>query len=264
MAYAEYPIVPELRPFVKVIWSMENDPGEDPQFSMRILPDSCVEMVIHYSRPLETTFSNGARAVQPVSFLVAQMKTFIDLAPTGPFGFMSIRFSAQGAYHFFGIPMKEIVNGVVGLNEIWKSLADELTDRVQSAANGADRSSLVQSHLLLQLRRNGGFDKVVDFSLNEIYQSNGQRSIEQLAAKTGLSNRQLIRRFDQKVGMSPKEFATIIRFIHATRLLKDESKSLYDISYLCGYYDHAHFFHDFKKFSGLNPGQFQERSNVFL
>ena len=243
---------------------MENDPGETPQFSMRILPDSCVEMVIHYSRPLETTFSNGKRGLQPLTFVVAQMKSFIELAPSGPFGFMSIRFSAQGAYHFFGIPMKEIVNGIVDLNELWKSLADEMTDRVQSATNGADRSSLIQKHLLLQLRRNGQVDKAVDYSLNELYRSNGQLSIEQLAAKTGLSNRQLIRRFDQKVGMSPKEFSTIIRFIHATRLLKDKSKSLYDVSYLCGYYDHAHFFHDFKKFSGLNPRKFQERSDVFL
>lgn len=264
MAYAEYPIVPELRPFIKVIWSMENDPREVPQLTMRILPDTCVEMVIHYSRPLSTTFSNGTKVVQPLNFVVAQMKSFIEIAPTGAFGFMSVRFSAQGAYHFFGIPMKEIVNGVVDLNGLWKSLADEMTDGVLSATNGTDRSKVIQKYLLLQLRKNGQFDKAVDYSLSELYRLNGQLSIEQLAAKTGLSNRQLIRRFDQKVGMSPKEFSTIIRFIYATRLLKDETKSLYDISYLCGYYDHAHFFHDFKKFSGLNPGQYQERSDVFL
>ncbi len=264
MAYAEYPIAPELRPFVKVIWSMENDPGEIPQFSMRILPDTCVEMVIHYSQPLSTTFSTSKKEIQPTSFVVAQMKSFIELEPTGPYGFMSIRFTAQGAYHFFGIPMKEIANDFVDLNNVWKSFADNLTDQVQLGLNGSQRSNIIQQALSLQLRKNGQFDKAVDYSVDQLYLSNGQLTIEELADKTGLSARQLVRRFDQKIGMSPKEFATIVRFIHATNLLREGKQSIYDIAYSCGYYDHAHFFHDFKRFSGLNPGQFQERSDVFL
>jgi AraC-like DNA-binding protein len=264
MAYVEYPILPELRTFVKVIWSMENDPGEIPEFSMRILPDSCVEMVIHYARPLATTFSDGRKEVQPISFVVTQMKSFIELSPTGSFGFMSIRFSAQGAYHFFSVPMKELTDGVVDLGNVWKSFADDLTDRIQTASNGSDRSLIIQQALMLQLYKNGQFDKAVDYSIDALYRTNGQLSIEQLAVQTGLSNRQLIRRFDQKVGMSPKEFATIIRFIHATKLLRDQSKSVYDVSYSSGYYDHAHFFHDFRRFSGLSPGEFRERSDVFL
>lgn len=243
---------------------MENDPGEIPHFSMRILPDSCVEVVVHYAQPLTTTFSDGKQTVQPSGFVVAQMKSFIELAPTGSFGFMSIRFPAQGAYHFFGVPMKEIVNGVVDLSDVWKSFSTDLTERVQLASNGSERSDIIQQSLMLQLRKNGQFDKAVDYAISELYRSHGQLSIEQLATKIGLSNRQLIRRFDQKVGMSPKEFGTILRFIHATRLLRDQSNSVYDISYLSGYYDHAHFFHDFKKFSGLSPGQFQGRSDVFL
>src|ERR1041385_440786 len=110
MSYAEYPIYPELRPFVKVVWSLESERGEVPQFSMRILPDSCVEIVVHYWLPFFTTFSNNQRDLQPTSFVVAQMKSFIELSPSGHFGFMSVRLSAKGAYHFFGQSMKEFVN----------------------------------------------------------------------------------------------------------------------------------------------------------
>ena len=160
--------------------------------------------------------------------------------------------------------MKEIANDVVDLSDVWKLVADEMTEKVQAANNGFERSEIIQNYLILQLRKNGQFDRAVDYSINELYQSKGHLSIEQLATKTGLSNRQLVRRFNHKVGMSPKEFATIIRFIYATQLLRDNGKSIYDTSYLCGYHDHAHFFHDFKKFSGLNPGQFRQRSDVFL
>jgi AraC-like DNA-binding protein len=264
MAYCEYPIAADLKPIVKVIWSMENDLGDVSPFSMRILPDACVELVIHYFNPFSTTFSNGECKVQPESFVVAQMKSFIELSPNGAYGFMSIRFSAQGAYHFFGSPMKAIVNGVVELGDVWGSFANELTYRVRSATTGTERSDIIQRFLLLKLSQNGNFDKAVDYSINELFKSNGKLSIEQLAVNTGLSNRQLVRRFDQKIGISPKEFATIIRFMYATQLLKAKTASIYDVSYLSGYYDHAHFFHDFKKFSGLNPRQFQERYDVFL
>ncbi|HZY78402.1 MAG TPA: helix-turn-helix domain-containing protein [Cyclobacteriaceae bacterium] len=264
MAYVEYPISTELQPFVKVIWSMESEPDETPDFSMRILPDSCVEMVVHYRQPLITTHADGNRQLQPHSFVVAQMKNFIELAPSGRYGFMSIRFSAFGAYHFFQQPMKEIVNHVVDLNHVWKTIAGDMIDKVAIARTGFERSSIIQDYLRLQLSRNSGYDKVVDYSLRELYSSGGKIGMGQLASKTGLSNRQLVRRFDQKVGMSPKEFSNILRFINATRLLRESNKSIYDVAYLSGYYDHAHFFHDFKRFSGLNPGQFQNRPNVFL
>ncbi len=264
MPYAEYPICSELKPFVKVIWSMENDPGEPADFSMRILPDSCVEMVIHYRVPFLTTFKDCSSKQQPKSFVVSQMKRFIEIAPAGEYGFISIRFTAKGAYHFFGLPMKEVADRVVGLENVWGNLARDIEARIADAPAGNKRSDIIQHYLLLQLSKNGHTDRAVDYSLDELYNSGGQISIEQLAFKTGLSNRQLVRRFDQKVGMSPKEFSRIIRFIHATNRLRNKTESIYDISFSCGYFDHAHFFHEFKEFSGLTPGQFQEKRDVFL
>ncbi len=264
MAYREYQVVPALQPFVKVIWSMESDPGDSSNFSMRILPDTCVEMVIHYRQPLLTTFANGSLHEQPKSFVVSQMKSFIEIAPTGPIGFMSIRFTAKGAYHFFGIPMKELADRVVSLENVWGKLSEEIESRIGETPVGDERSDIIQHYLLLALRKNGCIDKAVEYSLTELYNSNGQISIEQLASKIGLSNRQLVRRFDQRVGMSPKEFSKIVRFIHATNQLKSNEQPINDIAFSCGYYDHAHFFHDFRKFSGLTPGQFQDRSDVFL
>jgi AraC-like DNA-binding protein len=263
MAYQEYYIIEPLRPYVKVVWSMESGPEEPKEFSMRILPDSCVEMVVHYNIPLATTFSDGLSKLQPKSFVISQMKSFIEIAPSGNYGFISIRFNAKGAYHFFGLPMKELAGLVVDLEDVWGHLAKEIQARIAETSTGEVRSAIIQSHLALQLSKNEMADKAVDFTLDEICHSKGRLSMNQLANKTGLSNRQLLRRFDQKVGMSPKEFSRIIRFIHATRLLKTPV-SIYDIAFSCGYYDHAHFFHEFREFSGLNPGQFKERSDVFL
>jgi hypothetical protein len=158
MVYQEYPIADPLRPYVKVIWSMESEETWAPP--MRILPDSCVELVIHFNQPYKTTFSDNKTEIQPQSFVVAQMKNYIEIQPDGKIGMVSIRFSAQGAYHFFGMPMKEIANGIVDLKLVWNNLAREIEDRIVTCSNSDKRNQIIQNYLLIQLAKNGKADGI--------------------------------------------------------------------------------------------------------
>jgi AraC-like DNA-binding protein len=262
MVYQEYPIAEPLKPYVKVIWSMESDESWAPP--MRILPDSCVELVIHFNKPYRTTFSNGKSEIQPQSFVVAQMKNFIEIEPHGKIGMISVRFSAQGAYHFFAMPMKEIANGIVDLKLVWNNLAKEIEDRIVTCSNTNQRNQIIQHYLIIQLSKNGKADTTLDHSLSLIYSSRGQIRADEIAAKTGMSNRQLVRKFSNSIGLSPKEFSRIIKFIGSLNYLKSKRENnLAEAAYSCGYYDQAHFIHDFKEYSGLTPSQFLTLDNVF-
>jgi AraC-like DNA-binding protein len=263
MQYQEHYIEPSLRPFIKVIWSMENDTVTFGGTPMRILPDTCVELVIHYSDPFLTTFSNDTTSIQGHSFIVAQMKNFMEIQPNGKVGLIAVRFTAWGAYHFFGIPMKEVANGETALQFVWNTLAGEIEDRIASASANNQRIQIIQQYLLFQLAKNGKFDHAVDFCLNEISLAKGQLTIEELSYKTGISNRQLVRRFNNCIGLSPKEFARITKFLHSLDYLRQfPQKSLTEVGYECGYYDQAHFIRDFKEYSGLTPGEYLVTDNV--
>jgi AraC-like DNA-binding protein len=263
MHYQEYHITAPLRPFVKVIWSMESGVSIFNDMPMRILPDTCVELVIHFNDPYQTTFSDNTSSIQHRSFVVAQMKSFIDIQPHGKPGLIAVRFTAHGAYHFFGMPMKELANCEIDLHCIWKKLAAEIEERVALAPNNTLRSRVIQRYLSMQLQKNGNVDKVVNYCLHEISNSKGQISMEELACKTGVSNRQLLRRFNNCVGLPPKEFAKITKFINALNYLRQfPEKNLTDAGYDCGYYDQAHFIHDFKGYSGLTPGEYLLSTNV--
>jgi AraC-like DNA-binding protein len=262
MLYQEFQIVEPLRPFVKVIWSLESE--QSYASPMRILPDSCVELVIHFNQPYKTTFSNGKIEIQPQSFVVAQMKNFIDIEPNGKIGMISIRFSAQGAYHFFGMPMKEVANGIVDLKLIWNNLAKEIEERIVDCKTTSQRSDIFQGYLLRELKKNGKEDFAMDNCLRLIYSSTGQTRIEDLSYKTGLSNRQLVRKFNNTIGLSPKEFSRIIKFIGSMNYLKaNKETNLSLAANECGYYDQAHFIRDFREYAGLTPGQFLTAQNVF-
>ena len=263
MDYQEYDISETLKPFVKVIWSMESDSNVLDETPMHILPDTCVELVVHFSDPYERTFSDNSISVQEQSFVVAQMKSFMKIQSHGKTGLIAVRFSALGAYHFFGIPMKEIANAETGLKNLWKDIAPQIEERIFLANTTQQRAQIIQTYLKVQLSRNGYIDKGVEFFVNEIKHTKGKISVDRLADKAGISNRQLVRRFDKSIGLSPKEFIRISKFIGSLDMMNyTKGKSLTDVAIDCGYYDQAHFIHDFREFSGMTPTDYLASSNV--
>jgi AraC-like DNA-binding protein len=259
----EHPVHDALAPFIKCIWSQESDRAIFDVGRERILPDSCVELVIHFRDPFLTHFADGSSDLQPQSFVVGQMKRFLEIGPAGRMGLIAVRFRARGAYLFFQRPLSEVAAGIVDLKDILKSRARELTERIALAGEMTARVKIIEEALLELLSRNGHLDQTVDQGLKLIDANRGQLNVGQLAAHLGVSNRQLLRRFQHAVGLSPKEYARVSRFLHAVRCLSErEPGTLTETAIACGYYDQAHFNHEFREMAGMAPGEFFSFPNV--
>ena len=259
----EYQVHSSLAPYVKCIWSQESDRPIFDAGRERILPDSCVELVIHFRDPFLTYFADGTSAVQPQGFVVGQMKRFLEIEPAGRIGLIAIRFRARGAYLFFQRPLSEVAAGIVDLEDIWKDRARELTERIALARDMTERVRLIEKTLLVLLSRNGHPDPTVDRCLQLIETNCGQLTIAQLAADLGVSSRQLTRRFQHAVGLSPKEFARVSRFLHVLRCLNGhEHRTLTETALMCGYFDQAHLNHEFRVMAGMAPGELFTFPNV--
>lgn len=253
----EYPVHAALTPFVKCIWSQESAGAIFREGRERILPDSCVELVIHFRDPFLTYFPDGTSAVQPQSFVVGQMKRFLEIEPAGRIGLIAIRFRARGAYLFFQRPLSEVAAGIVGLEDIWKEQASELTERIATTDGMEARVRIIEEALLWLLSKTDRYNHTVEEGLRLIAANRGQLNVAQLAAHLGVSNRNLTRRFQHAVGLSPKEFARVSRFLNVIRCLSDrEPPSLTEIALGCGYYDQAHFNHEFREMAGMAPREF--------
>jgi AraC-like DNA-binding protein len=83
-------------------------------------------------------------------------------------------------------------------------------------------------------------------------------SLRDLTSRLGLSHKQMLARFDCRVGVTPKVASRIFRFqkvLNATssaQRLPDWS----DLAIDCGYYDQAHMIHEFQEFAGLTPAAY--------
>jgi len=261
--YREYPIHPALALLVKSIWSLESNRTVYGALPERILPDGCVELVFHFHDPFRTHFADGNSAVQPRSFVVGQMKRFLDIAPTGQIGFIAVRFSARNAYRFFPKRLHEVADGVVDLTEVCKAGPDKWTEQVASSRGMPARVRIVEMHCSHCCERTARYDVMVDRCLQVIETAGGQRSIEEMAFEIGTSCRQLVRRFHTAVGVSPKEFSRVSRFVRALRCLRErEFRTLTETAHACGFFDQAHFNRDFREFAGMSPGELSRFPNV--
>ena len=259
----EYAVHPALKPYVKCVWSLESDGPILGATRERILPDSCVELVFHFHDPYLSHFATGDSALQPRSFVVGQMKRFLEIEPAGRAGFVAVRFLARGAYLFFHRPLSEVAAGVVDLEDLWRTRAQEWTERIALAKNMAERVRFLEQALFGLLSENGRTEPAVDRALALIEASRGRFRVEELADDIGVSCRHLTRQFQRTVGLSPKEFGRVARFLHALQLLSNgNGRSFTDVALQSGYFDQAHFNHEFREFAGMSPGELQAFSNV--
>jgi AraC-like DNA-binding protein len=83
-------------------------------------------------------------------------------------------------------------------------------------------------------------------------------SVTEVTNAIGLSPKRFIERFKAEIGITPKRYCRIRRFQRAlTQIYRGESVDWARVATDGGYFDQAHFIHDFRSFAGLTPTQYQ-------
>jgi AraC-like DNA-binding protein len=170
-------------------------------------------------------------------------------------GCLAICFHPGMAHRFFQVPMNVYTDTTTELADVWNSMASEIEDKVANACDNNVRVLIIQQYLVNQLCQNEN-DPQINWCLQRVHALADMPSVKQLTHETGLSQRHLSRRFQQCVGLSPKKYLSVSRFIRSLqRLKKYPAYSLTEVAYECGYYDQAHFIRDFKYYTGHTPGE---------
>jgi len=249
---------PPLSRFVELIWYYENAP--QPHRKERLMPDGCISLVINLAE-------NQTRLYDPDD--VCRVQTFNGVSVSGPHTksfaidtdeqtcVIGVSFRPAGAGPFLKLPSDELRNQHVGLDDLWGRLAGELRERVLAAPTPAAKLRVVE--LALLERAAGMFDvePAVEFAVQNFLRQPATARIAEVAGKTGFSSRRFIELFKQHVGLSPKLFCRVRRFQSVLEKIGSGKPVRWtDVAADCGYYDQAHFIHDFRNFSGINPSKY--------
>ncbi|MCL2160369.1 MAG: AraC family transcriptional regulator [Betaproteobacteria bacterium] len=86
-------------------------------------------------------------------------------------------------------------------------------------------------------------------------------SLDDLAGRIQLDKFQLIRRFRARYGLTPHRFQMQNRLRRARRACLSAT-SLTDLALLAGFYDQSHFIREFRRATGVTPGQYRRVGRI--
>ncbi|SDI41704.1 AraC-type DNA-binding protein [Sinosporangium album] len=88
-------------------------------------------------------------------------------------------------------------------------------------------------------------------------------TVEDLAREVRYSSRHVNRYLHALTGVSGKGYLRLRRLNRAAQLLKGSDRTVEGIALSLGYYDTAHFVHDFARYAGLSPARYRKNMSDF-
>jgi AraC-like DNA-binding protein len=253
MKYTETQPSLRLSKYISCYWTLSGEAVDcHPE---GIAPDGSVEMIFHLADPFIRFHDPGGAKLQPASVIVGQMRRPVVVQPTGRVDILGVRFQPQGSSRFIHQPIDELTDKILECGDVWGSSIRQLEEKLREADSG-QRIAILETFLLGIVERRGSPSNTyqrVEAAVRLVQSANGLQPVERIAQTLGVSSRQLERQFKSIVGLSPKSLQRIVRFQRALQLIRNGGVQGILIAHECGYYDQAHFIHDFKCFTGHSP-----------
>jgi AraC-like DNA-binding protein len=178
---------------------------------------------------------------------------------------IGIQFRPGGAFPFLRMPVSEAENSSVALDDVWPGRAGAIRDQIFEASAAESMFATLERLLLAQLTRPLELHPAIEFALDRFRRTAHTCKVAEVADRIGLSYRRFIELFHRQVGLTPKVFCRVRRFQHALRSIhRSGHVDWVETALDCGYYDQAHFIHDFETFSGLTPNRYVELATPHL
>jgi len=237
--YEEHAPPESLRPFVRTIWTYASpSPSGAVQ---RIAPDGCPELILDIASPYEEQGPDGVFRLQPQALFAGQMTAPLALRPVGPVELVAVRFEPDGARDWLGHPAHEAVDQRL-----------DMTARLQgvSAPAGDPGGQVAAMVALLEAGRSRA-----GWSLDPDVRAEIHAALSEAppVARTAAERRALQRRFRDRVGISPREFRSILRFRRVFDHIADpESDAVgwLEAGLAAGYFDQPQMARDFQRYLG--------------
>ncbi len=260
MDYREFLPPPALRRHVRCLWTLTSPaPGAGEVALEPILPDGCIELVLHWGERFERRPPGGPAVLQSRAFVVGQTSAPFVVAPRGRQGVVAARFRLGGAVPWLrGLPARELCDAELDLAALWPDDADGLLERVALAPDAAVRVAELARWLAARMQPLRSHPAVLHAGGR--LEAGEAADVDSLARGAGLGVRQLQRLFAEQVGFGPRLAGRVLRFRRAlvAAATAPDAPGV-ALAVRAGYADQAHLIRDFREFAGTTPREWLRR-----
>lgn len=252
-----YSPIAALRPYIQTYMIMHVRIGEQNETLVKPFPPGPEQCLYFYARDGVNSYKphNPKAVMSSPHIVVGPQVSRVNLVLHPNHLTVAVLFQPGGLYTFLGgMPMTELFDFSIDSALLWPIEIRELNEQLATTDNYELMVALVEGFLVRQYARNHPkpepIDKIFPLMLNPLQAP----SLDVLASLACVSSRQFRRKFYERIGMSPKIFARIIRFSKAFRL-KENNPHLdwLDVVCITGYHDFQHLLRDFKEFANTTP-----------
>lgn len=230
--YREFPSRGALREYVHCVWTFQAPFDATPQ---PIAPDGRCELIIQCGAP----YREGDESLQPRVLFAGQITQPLTLQATGEVGVVGVRFRPEAARAFLGSAADKVTDKRVALADVHAAIGEDLdvvADRVQDYVAERMRGAVI--------------DETVRAAVAAML------SGEAFTPPAVLSERQWQRRFKAEVGVSPRQFQSVLRFRRVfDEIDKPGPPGWVEAALAAGYFDQPQMARDFRRFLGVSARQ---------
>ena len=230
---------PFLQPWVQCYWTLN---GQVDARTENLYPDGGTSLMLDFAAP-----------DLPIRFNAKLSHDRMSLA--GNLDRLGIRFHPGGAFQLLGLDISQLQGQELSLNQL--GLARPLLqEQLAEAALRSARLQIIDNWLLQEARRFNAQLGLVQRLLPKL----AQLSVEEISHQAAMSRRQLERKFQQQVGLSPIKLKQLLRVKQARQIISQHAEvSLTQIALDTGFYDQAHFIRQFQQVTGQTHGLYRQR-----
>ena len=239
---------------------VSEQPGE-----LRIPPTGGIFVSYVLGSPITVQLKDRVYDRKPRWFLGGQLRHERPILRTEErFELVGAELSPTGYYRLFKRHANRLTDSIEALEIAHPRAAEILVKYVPENADASEVIAGLQQGLRVLADDSVGaplVEKVVD----EISRRNGIVKLAKLYRNYPIAPRQVRRYFEQVVGISPKHFAKICQ-VNAviSAMMQNDTKRLRSLALDHGFYDQAHFIHDFRRFVAMDPSAFLRDGSQFL
>lgn len=249
-----------LRPWILCYWMVEPTAVRNASRTSSadahqvLIPDGHSELVFR----LAGTFTRwridepDKRTQMCASYLIGGRAHSVLAHSTGGLRLAGVKLDPRAARALIRMPLAEFRDNTVACADLGCKALTDLEDAVANARSPAMLASVFDGFFLRRLTDEVLDEPSIHSLVQRIRATRGSQSIMQWANEHGIDSRTLERRFVARMGMTPKQYARIVRFKHSYRGLTTRQPDGRK-THLDPYYDESHFSREFKHFLGTTP-----------
>jgi AraC-like DNA-binding protein len=238
---------------VQEYWEVE---GHLSPFRERVLPNGCTELMVNLGPPHTLLMHAGASVWEHAWFSGLHARAIAIESLHGTH-LVSARLHPLGALRLFGLDAAKGVNAVTDLEILLGPPARELRALLLAAESSEERFAHLERFLVPRLSPGLAPSKIVCDAARLIEEAHGNLRIASLHADLGVSRKQLWLRFARELGVSPKAYAQLQRFVWTLARLRESTTVDWPrLAVAAGYSDQSHLVRDFRRVASASPTEF--------